>query len=267
MSGVALLQGLVVDPDNLPDYGTPTDHVRAPVSMDQNGRLIVAPDGGGGSVVVVGTQTPGDAVPNPTDCLDTRSFPEMFDGTNWRRMRASTCLPGGVAPSDYALRVVGPPMVFDQSYAGNYNPVAGEFIGVVSTNVHAMRVTVQAPHAFTALGAALFATQNTPAQAGFVKASQARLLGINGSNSNFAGYFVVVNKASAPVNSDPVVLAIPMNPSDADWNSKILRVGREFFGDAGMHLSAGLAWAWSSTPSVVTLAGPPGAMSLNWSYT
>lgn len=38
--------------------------------------------------VVVGNQTPGDAVANPTDALDTRDFLEVFNGTTWDRVRS-----------------------------------------------------------------------------------------------------------------------------------------------------------------------------------
>lgn len=33
-----------------------------------------------GTITVVGMQTPVDFIPSPTDCLDTRNFPMMYDG-------------------------------------------------------------------------------------------------------------------------------------------------------------------------------------------
>lgn len=49
--------------------------------------ILNNPGGAATAVLVAGTQTPGDAIANPTDAVDTRTFLEVFNGTTWDRVR------------------------------------------------------------------------------------------------------------------------------------------------------------------------------------
>lgn len=78
-----------------------------------------------GTVTTVGNQTPGDAVANPTDALDTRDFLEVYNGATWDRVRSAGSI-GAVqvgGPAASGVAVAGNP-VLDGGRAAQTLPTA-----------------------------------------------------------------------------------------------------------------------------------------------
>lgn len=267
MSGLALLQGQIIDPSAPPVYQAALAGRKAPVSVDSSGRLVIS--GAGGTLVVSGAQTPGDAVANPTDCVDVRNFLEGFDGANWRRLRVALGTHFQSLGSDYFLRTAGPAMLLDAYYAGTgFTPQFAEWLGVAAGgNAYAGRVTVQAPHAFTGLGACPLYRSTSLATSGVAKASRARLLALRVAQVDGSGpFFCVLNQTTAPVGGETPVFVLPA-AAGLTLQASERAVGREFFGDSGLDLSSGFAWAWSTSHTSVVFGVAPSAAQIQASYT
>jgi hypothetical protein len=97
----------------------------------------------------------------------------------------------------------------------------------------------------------LSATNLGAANAGFVKATAGAVYSLKVTNKNAAvRYFQIVNKATAPTNSDSAlildVIAVPTNTT--------VVINETYFGDLGLTCSTGIGWAFSSTDITITLA-------------
>lgn len=72
-------------------------------------------------------------------------------------------------------------------------------------------------------------------------------------------YLVGVNKNSAPVAGDATLFAIPLQDTASNWAGSSNGLD---FGPEGMYFSAGIAYAISTTPQVVTLAAVPNSFTV-----
>lgn len=98
---------------------------------------------------------------------------------------------------------------------------------------------------------ALSAINLGAANAGVLKASAGAVYSLKVTNKNAAvRYFQIVNKATTPTNADALlivdVVAIPANAT--------VIIDSTYFGAMGLLCSTGVAWAFSSTDTTVTLA-------------
>ena len=82
-----------------------------------------------------------------------------------------------------------------------------------------------------------------------VKTSAGAVYAISCFNaSSSLAFFQIHDKATAPVNGDVPIKSIPVFPNGATV------FGSDIFGAAGVPCSVGIAWAFSSTRSTLTLA-------------
>lgn len=176
--------------------------------------------GMGGSGTVVGNQTPGDNIATPSDCVDTRTFVELFDGATWDAWR-STLVQGA---ADVTERLM--PAAED-----NTNSVYWVQLRALATATGAW--TNDAP-------TALIGTAGRS-----IKATAGRLRSIRVTNTGANPWYVQVhNKASAPVNADNSI------------DRKIVPAGSTVelgYDPEGIALSLGVAVAISTTPIALTL--------------
>lgn len=269
-NGPQLVAGRYVTP-----AAVPLGQVR-PVLLDSFGRLIVVGPGGGGAVVVVGTDTPSDAKANPTDDVRVTSFGEGWNGAAWDRLRcitptgayqafsasvgwaatmANVCASDGSTIRTCLMNgAIGGLSVlpyWQNAQTGAYNPA--------QTNGQSRALVVPCPQnpADTIGDPSLSAT--TDDNAVTAKASAGWLLSLAVTNEGAAGYFQLFNKASDPVGADVPVLSIPIGggttaPTDVVRTREALAGGKRF--------AAGIAYGWSSTKATYTAAAFTGAVSL-----
>lgn len=85
-----------------------------------------------------------------------------------------------------------------------------------------------------------------------IKASTGNVVSIFCSNINAAvRYFQIHNKATAPVATDVPAYSFPIAAGSSTVPT-ILKLGTEFFTDAGVNFSAGIGWAISTTYATFT---------------
>lgn len=92
------------------------------------------------------------------------------------------------------------------------------------------------------------------AAAATVKASPGRITFARVSNVNAAArYFCVVDKATTPVNSDPILYwaVIPAGTAAAP---SVAILNPQDFGEQGLVCATGVSWAISTSPTTLTLA-------------
>lgn len=75
----------------------------------------------GGTLIIVGNQTPADAVANPTDAVDTRTFLELWNGATWDRNRSSSAANMSASTSGMGGQISTAPGM----WAVQSNPAAG----------------------------------------------------------------------------------------------------------------------------------------------
>lgn len=294
MSGPTIVQAQIVDTAALPARTVTAGGNYAPLLVDTSGRLVVNVSG---TATFAGATTPSDAMPNPTDCVDVAGFNLLWDGANWQRQRSiPTNTAALVANSNQAALTSSLGLALDLVTGSTWRPLASHVpsdampnssfgIGQLMTLAFgglydgsnwrrargdsngAARSVVDAPVANGATGCATPYTSGGAVQSAVIKASEGKILSLQFFDADLDGYLCLVDKATAPANGDAIVFAFGMDVIDTEPLSKRELIGRDFFGQSGIRFASGIAWAWSSTRTVVTLAGPPGAsFTINATY-
>jgi hypothetical protein len=87
-----------------------------------------------------------------------------------------------------------------------------------------------------------------------VKIGGGRVLGIRATNVNAAvRYLCLVAKATAPVNSDPIMYFWQIAAGSATVPA-VLDLGSTQLGNQGLVIPTGVSWAVSTSPTTLTLA-------------
>lgn len=211
----------------------------------------------------------GDAESNATTMTAARTRGEVFNGTTWDRLRGALAgvTAGVIATWTGMAQTLGlsrylatRPTLADgqgthlqsntrgdlatqEQYLPDYEDNAND---VAWTGNRALAVSTGAWTNYNS-GATKVGTAGIS-----VKTTPGRLRGIGAVNTSGATpyYLVVCNKASAPVNNDAVVAAVPIDKTTS-WGSSANTID---FGPEGMYLSLGVAYAISTSPEKVTLA-------------
>lgn len=248
--------------------------------------LEVDPTTGDLKVTVEGTVTPGDAMANPTNAVPAASFGLAWNGITWQRIRITSggsLLVGASGFSTPGDALPNPTAAIDSlSYTAAYNRAGGTWGRVDRLELNQEPnaagafglVTLSAIKAQSAGGQylSLLADGNrglvvrrglpvvsdgrqpslynatATAQTANVKASAGIVLGFHAYNlAGATQFFCLVNKASAAVNGDAILMAFAVP------TLRELTITLSFSGDNGLLMGTGITWAWSSTLNVITL--------------
>lgn len=293
MSGPTIVQAQIVDTAALPARTVTAGGNYAPLMVDTSGRLVVNISG---TATFAGATTPGAAMANPSDCVDVAAFNLLWSGAAWARQRSiPTSTVAYVASSDPAALTASLGQALDLVTGATWRPLASYIptdaipnssfgIGQLMTLAFnalfdgsswrrargdsngAARAVVDAPAATGSTGCATPYTSGGAVRSAVIKASEGKILSLQFFDSDLDGYLCLVDKATAPVNGDAIVFAFAMDVIDTEPLTKRELIGRDFFGDAGIRFANGIAWAWSSTRTTITLATPAAAFAINATY-
>lgn len=183
--------------------------------LDSAGRLLVSLSGSSGSGPVLAA----DNMTNPT-AAQVLNYGFVFDGASWDRWRGTS--------------VAG---------AGN---VAEQLAPVAEDNTNGIYQVLPKPLAVSTYAPTLFTNFGTDPDTS-VKASAGNVFSLCVHNLNVAArYAQLHNKASAPAAAEVPLLTF-LVPA-----SSMLLLGRDFFGDWGVHFSTGIAFGFSTTEGTYT---------------
>lgn len=239
----------------------------APVQLDTKASAKVAPTGSDGNVLYPAAAALADATANPTTA-GAASYLEGYNGTTWDRIRASvtgvvTGVTGWKNVLPGAQYLATPPSLADTNWStlvatinGFLKVSQGDLTAGENLTDNTLHVTPKAITSSTGgwtnynSGASLVGTTGVS-----IKASAGRLGSIRAVNTNTTTnfYLVICDKASAPVANDVAVaaVAIPALLTAAIKNDGVI----DFSAAGGMVFTLGVAYAISTTPQKVTLAG------------
>lgn len=262
---------------------TPSGGMRG-LRCDDDGNLITTTAGGGG-----GSFTPTDTTPNPTDTSKVAAFGMVYrqGGGFWERMgsqymRSSASENVGVVSQGGVLTSACVRGVDDVSNQWTYiatrasDPalaVGGRHVTPAPSLITGDRRSLSLDDRGSLLVAVARASNSSRDCAPFFYVSGERstvissgpgpITGLSvsiGEQGELALYVCIVDKSTAPVDTDPVVMAFamfPINGDDGIGGSTYyfpVHIGREFFSDAGINLEGdGIGVCISTTSDVVTL--------------
>lgn len=245
---------------------TLTDGLRGDTQLDTRGNTkvtLVAPNS---SNVTSYRTDNADSVGSSSvaNNIGVSSRNTIYNGTNWDRVRTAS---GAAATTGAGLQGAGvlgiynasAPTVTDANFERlqidvnanlktreQYAPTAEDNVN----NLYATTVRPVSSSSYT--GVAFSAILNDVDIS--VKNAAGNLLSVSASNINAAiRYLQIHNKASAPAGGDTPVFSFPI-PAGTSTAPATVSLGREFLGQHGQHLTAGVAIGISTVAATFTAA-------------
>lgn len=217
-------------------------------SVSISGTVAVS---GNVNATLTGGSTLADDMANPTASL-VGAFAMAYDGATWDRVRSFSAASATLALGAGAPSVVSAAFYFD-SQSGTFRRVRCDNNGLqyVTNGKPVIGTQDQITKAYS-----------PDVTAASIKTTQAQLFSVVGSNNTAAGAFLcVVNKTSAPVNTDTIY--------EAKWcpAGGTCELDSRVWGLQGENLSAGLGVCWSTTATTVTLPGAGTGFAIISHYT
>lgn len=215
----------------------PVNAQSAALTITNDYSLRVAITAGTVTIVGVTAVALSDDMANPT-ALPVGAFMMGYDGATWDRLRSYAANSATLALGGGSLGIVQAAFYFD-SQSGTFRRVRCDNNGqqLVTNGKPVVGTQDQITRAYS-----------PDVTAASIKATQAQLFSLIGSNGTATGAFMcVVNKTSTPINGDTIY--------EAKWCPALgfCELDSRVWGLQGENLSVGLAVCWSTTAALVTL--------------
>ena len=184
----------------------------------------------------------GDAQANNNFGLVTLGHNYFYNGAAWDRARA---VAAGDAVANPTIAAVS------AAFLQGYDNTAGTWKrGRVDASGYLRNIASPPANADTET-AQFYSDGGTSGMVGVARAARAKALAVDARCAiTLGGWFMLFNKATAPVNGDTAIMQFHV----AVNSEGIVSVPRGFFGETGQLFATGLAYGFSSTADTLTIA-------------